>query len=372
MESWSRRAVLLGFAGVAGGLTAGCVSKDPLVQGPRRPAPSPSPTPEPEPDPVWPLLGMPLGDPADAMHAAVAVKVPDNKNEHPQVGINDADIVFVQLDGYVDSTGQSSTRLMPVYHSRFPEGVGPVRSIRPVDIPLLAPMHAVIASTGAAPWVEKYALMFPDFVDGSATYMKTKGTGSFSIDPSRVRVYQGQKKFDRAVVAHPAVLSGRSERFADGPPVPYFPYAASADDVSTANGESAKTVVAPWKRGGQYAMSYEFDDSEGLYLRNMPWGKHILADGSRVTTDNVLLIMAKQSFGKLISGSGGQEPIHEIENGSGKFIYANGGRYVTGKWEKGAIEDVFNFTLDDGSPLLMAPGRTFVELLNTDAEAEVS
>ena len=293
------------------------------------------------------------------------MKVPDNKNEHPQVGINDADIVFVQLDGYVDSTGQSSTRLMPVYHSRFPEGVGPVRSIRPVDIPLLAPMHAVIASTGAAPWVEKYALMFPDFVDGSATYMKTKGTGSFSIDPSRVRVYQGQKKLTglswRTGGVSRSNGSQTGRRF-------LLPYAASAD-VST-----PPMGVRQDCRGAVEAGRSVRDELRVRRLRGLISGtcrgEAHSRRRQRVTTDNVLLIMAKQSSANS-SRERWQEPIHEIEMDRTN-IYANGGRYVTGKWEKGAIEDVFNFTLDDGSPLLMAPGRTFVELLNTDAEAEVS
>lgn len=373
MEPWSRRTVLLGLAGVTGGVLAGCASKDPTIMaGPPRPTPSPSPTPTPVEEPRWPLTGKPLSNPSKAKRAAVAVKVPDNQNEHPQVGINEADIVFVQLDGYVDSTGQSATRLMPVYHSKFPEGVGPVRSIRPVDVPALAPIHAVIASTGAAAWVEKYANMYPDFVDASTTYMNTKGTGSFSIDPSRVRVYQGQKKFDRAVLAHPRVLSENNKTFADGPPQLYFPFAGAEDPVSTESGKPAASVVVPWKRGGQYAMSYEYDEEKGRYLRSMPWGPHVLKDGSRVTTDNIMIILAGQRWDKLIKGGGGKEPIHEIENGVGGFYYAHGGKYVTGTWTKGEVQDPFEFTLDDGSPLYMAPGRTFVELADTDAEVKVS
>ena len=89
-------------------------------------------------------------------HAAVAVKVPDNRNEHPQRGIDEADIVFVELEGYRDAYGYSGTRLVPVFHSRMADSVAPVRSIRLVDIPLLSPMNALIGNTGAAPWVVNY------------------------------------------------------------------------------------------------------------------------------------------------------------------------------------------------------------------------
>ena len=67
-----------------------------------------------------------LKDPKQARHAAVAVKVPDNKYEHPQRGIDKADIVFVELPepgstitagescGEVESTKSVSERFAPV------------------------------------------------------------------------------------------------------------------------------------------------------------------------------------------------------------------------------------------------------------------
>lgn len=66
-------------------------------------------------------------------------------------GLDEADIVFVELDGYRDASGCNSTRLVPVFHSKLAESVGPVRSIRPVDIALLSPMHAIIGNTETQP-----------------------------------------------------------------------------------------------------------------------------------------------------------------------------------------------------------------------------
>ena len=106
--------------------------------------------------PRWPLTGKLVKDERKARHAAVAVKVPDNQQEHPQRGIDEADIVFVELEGYRDASGHSATRLVPVFHSRMASTVAPVRSIRPVDIALLSPMDALIGNTGAAPWVINY------------------------------------------------------------------------------------------------------------------------------------------------------------------------------------------------------------------------
>ena len=41
-------------------------------------------------------------------------------------------------------------------------------------------------------------------------------------------------------------------------------------------------------------------------------------------------------------------------------------------WSKGAVETLFELVLDDGSPLQMAPGQTFVELPRLDAKVRIS
>ena len=375
--SITRRVALLAALGSVGGVLAGCAGQPaPTASGPAgtpsaTPTPSPSATPTPSVDgrPRWPLTGQLLDDPALARHAAVAVKVPDNRNEHPQAGINDADIVFVQLEGYGDALGQSSTRLMPVYHSRLPADVAPVRSLRPVDVPLLAPVGAIIGSTGASEWVEAYVRSVGPALDASHTYLATRGKGADSIDRARVRVYQGQTYYDRAVVCHPKVLATlASGAVAGGPRQPLLPYALSDAEVSTASAKGAKLVRVPWKSGSTYDMVYLYDAPSGQYLRSVPWGPHVQVGGQRVTTDNVLVIRAAQRVDKIFPGEGGADPIHGIIDATGSFVYAHGGAYVTGRWAKGAVEAAFTFTLDDGRPLRLAAGRTFVELPDADAD----
>jgi hypothetical protein len=305
-------------------------------------------------------------------HAAVAVKVPDNKNEHPQSGLDKADIVFVELDGYRDGSGYSSTRLVPVFHSQWPEDVGPVRSMRPVDVPLLGPIGTIIGSTGATGWVRDYVKHFREHVEGSLTYLETKGTGAYSIDPDRVRTYQGATYYDRAVVCHPKVLAKQSKSFRNGPQQAYFPFAETEDEISTTSGRPARTLHVPWKSGHSYDMGYEYDEKTGRYLRSMPWGRHVLTDGTRVAPNNVLVIKAKQRYAKIYPGSGRTEPIHSVIRATGDFSYFHGGRYVEGTWAKNAIDQPFRFTLTDGSPLKMALGQTYVELPNLGARLRIT
>ena len=90
-----------------------------------------------------------------------------------------------------------------------------------------------------------------------------------------------------------------------------------------------------------------------------------------MSTDNVLVVKAKQSYGKIFRGKGGVDPLHDIIKTRGTFYYFNRGRYVTGTWRKGKVAEPFAFTLADGSPLKMAPGQTFVELPDTRAKVRI-
>ncbi|MCE1173235.1 MAG: DUF3048 domain-containing protein [Propionibacteriales bacterium] len=380
----SRRTVLLGSLGIAGvavsgGALAGCAAQAPAGTVPPGPASSGVPSSATPQIPRWPLTGVPLAAGDDPQHVAVAVKVPDNKREHihngmyVQQGINDADIVFVENDGYSSlPSGEAGTRLMPVFHSKYAEAVQAVRSMRPVDAALMAPITGIIGSTGGTGWVLKYMKAFSNFFT-PIDFMTAKAAFggkyiAYDINGKFVYNYTGVRR-DKAVFCRPAKLATLAKKFTGGPQINYFPWADEAE-ASTVNGQPAASVKVPWAKKMNWTMSYKWDEATQSYKRYMPWGPHKLGDGKQVTTENIMVILApitygriNSSTGKITEGGGSHpEPVYHVINGTGKFFYAHGGKYVTGTWTKAEINDPWVFTLDDGTPLKMAPGRTFVEL----------
>src|SRR5512132_3875853 len=118
----------IGFAAVIGGwesepeTTSSVAAESPLPM----PTPSPTSTTAPHQEPTDPLTGGELSD-----HEVIAAKVENIAAARPQVGLNQADITFVQeVEG-------AQTRLIAVYHSRFPKRLGPIRSARSTDVQLL-------------------------------------------------------------------------------------------------------------------------------------------------------------------------------------------------------------------------------------------
>ena len=132
----------------------------------------------------------------------------------------------MQLEGYLDADGDSDPA-RPVFHKKMPDTVEPVRSIRPVDVPLLSPMDAIIGNTGAAKWTIKYVKKYDKHLESMLSYLATKGTGAYGTDQSRVYQYQGQTYYDRATTCHPKVLAQQTKRFSDGRRKVYFPIASS-------------------------------------------------------------------------------------------------------------------------------------------------
>ncbi len=73
------------------------------------------------------ISGLPGGD-----GPVLVVKIDDTREAHPQIGLEDADIV------YIEEVEGGLTRLAAVFSSHIPQQVGPVRSARISDIELFA------------------------------------------------------------------------------------------------------------------------------------------------------------------------------------------------------------------------------------------
>lgn len=74
----------------------------------------------------------------------LAVKIDDTKAAHPQAGLEDADLVYIeQVEGGL-------TRLAALYSSKIPAIIGPIRSARISDIEILQQYgHVAFAYSGA-------------------------------------------------------------------------------------------------------------------------------------------------------------------------------------------------------------------------------
>lgn len=291
-------------------------------------------------DPVQPLTGLPLDDPALLNRVALVVKVSNDPKARPQTGLNDADIVF-------EAWGAGPTRFATVWHSRDLDFVGPVRSCREQDVNLVGSFNrAVFACSGGNPGNIRLLL-------DSDLLLVTEGHGpGWELDPHKGR-------------PHKTHLNTAFLRSNAGPdrtgPAQQFHYRAVGEAAT-----AGLTMSGFDLHMQSVYMEWRYDAATNTYLRSQAEKAakastpHKLADGSQVSSENVIIVFLDY------------EPSHTDRRspdgntiGTNPALVFTGGQMINATWTRNDRLEPFAFTDDSGAPVLLTPGRTFIELPNS-------
>jgi hypothetical protein len=110
----------------------------------------------------------------------LVVKIDDTRASHPQIGLEDADLVYIeQVEGGL-------TRLAAVFSSKIPTRIGPVRSSRVSDIELLAQYGRVGFAYSGAQSKFRPVLAAANLENLSA---ERNSPEIFTTDPTRVQPF---------------------------------------------------------------------------------------------------------------------------------------------------------------------------------------
>ena len=286
------------------------------------------------PAPVQPLTGLPLDDPALLSRVALIVKVSNDPGARPQTGLNDADIVY-------EAWGAGPTRFATIWHSRDADFVGPIRSCREQDVNLVGSFNgAVFACSGGNPGNI-------NLLARSDLLLVTEGHGpGWELDPHRGRPHKTH--------ANTALLRSNAGPERSGPPQQFHYRAVGADategDLMSGFDLQIQQVFVQWR----------YDLGRNGYLRSQSGNPHLLANGSRVTTDNVVVL----SLDYAPSHTDGRSPDGNTI-GTNPAVVFTGGRMVLGTWTRNDRLEPFALNDASGAPILLKPGRTFIELANS-------
>ena len=286
------------------------------------------------PDPVQPLTGLPLTDPALLTKVALVVKVSNDPGARPQIGLNDADIVF-------EAWGAGPTRFATVWHSTELDFVGPIRSCREQDVNLVGSFNrAVFACSGGNPGNI-------NLLRNSDLLLVTEGQGpGWELDPHRSRPHKTH--------ANTALLRSNAGPDRSGPAQQYH-YRAVGEDATVGDLMSGFDLQIQ-----QVFVQWRYDLGTNGYLRSQSKRPHLLANGSQVTTDNVVVL----SLDYAPSHTDGRSPDGNTI-GTNPAVVFTGGRMVLGTWTRNDRLEPFALNDASGAPILLKPGRTFIELANS-------
>jgi hypothetical protein len=309
------------------------------------PSPTSSPTPPPPP-PLCPLTGVEAPHGKLPHRPALAVKVENSPESRPQAALNTADVVVEEpVEGGI-------TRFIAIYHCAGSKRVGPVRSARLTDPDVLSQFGVpVLAYSGAAPAVgiavASAALVPMDETAGGDAYTRDPdrpGPHDLYLDTAALyRLAEAGREVPAPVFVYSQESNAPSRRVS----AVHLPYSPAAD------------VVWTWSR------------REHAWLRAHGDDPHVLEDGERVSATNVVVQVVEVSNGSVVDAAGNPSPDVEL-TGSGRAYVLRDGKVIPGRWTRPSLEDLTTFVAKDGTRITLAPGRTWVELLPSWVEVELS
>jgi hypothetical protein len=293
----------------------------------------------PEVPATWPLTGLP-GDVIE--RPALAVKVENPKVARPQAGLDQADMVWEQM------VEGGESRFIAVFNSQTPSSVGPVRSVRPMDGPILGRTGGILAcSGGQARFLEKAKAaglqLLTEDSGGAGFFRSTDRSMPHNLYLNTVDAFAAADDAHRA-------WPGADFAFADAP------------GGATAAVDGRPAAALKVTLSGVAKPNWTWDEAAQAYLRSEGETPSESASGVRLSAQNVIAI------GVSIEMAGGTDaagsPIPEsIVVGSGNGVVVSGGKAIDVEWSKSSDSAPLELKVPGGGEVKLSPGVTWIELV---------
>jgi hypothetical protein len=273
----------------------------------------------------------------------VAVKIDNHPRARPQVVLNEADVVYETLvEGGI-------TRFIALYQTADFEKVGPNRSGRVTDSDLVKQLDAVFQISGAQQWVKNIYRADGIHVlydNGVTTYRDKSRPAPHNLFTSTFRIRE----------------TADSRNWSDENPGNMFVFGDAPG-----SGVVATNISMSFSSGPN--ANWEWDGE--TYLRSNGSSAHqtinIDGDKEQVEADLLVALKVREFIARNPAGSGTSLPTADTV-GTGEAIVFYNGEVVGGTWTREAVTDMFTLTNEDGSAMVIPPGRIWISLIpNTES-----
>lgn len=300
-----------------------------------------------------PLTGQVLDAPYTARPTAIVIN--NLKAALPQYGISNADMLYeIETEGGI-------TRMLAIFSDFTDTGsIGPVRSARTYfnnvsasyDIPL------VHCGGSAAANKARYDRLHPlekwDHIDQMAHgsyFYRDQNRRQQGYDLEHTLFTTGENMIKALAKLNYNTVTENGVDYG----------LQFSEDVSV-NGEAANNVTVTFR--GKKKTTFTYDAATGLYKASQYGKNHVdAATGEQMAYKNILVIHSKQTL--LDEGKYVRSYYNLL--GEGKGYFACNGQLIPIKWVREAITDPFSYTTEDGTPLTLGVGTSYVAVIDIDA-----
>ena len=271
---------------------------------------------------------------------ALAGKIDNHPSARPQVGLDEADIVFEEL------VEGGLTRYIAIWHSSLPAEIGPVRSVRPMDPEIVSPFGGIFAYSGGQ---VRFIQMMQEAPVYNAIHGQPDTEETFYRTSAKVAPHNVLVKAPELVDQHLNLPA----------PERQFAYAPSVEESTAVVAGSPVTSMNP-RFSGFSSPSWEWDGTQGTFLRFQTNGAADSASsGNQIFATNVVVLQVGIDVVEDI-------PTTRLVN-QGKGWVATGGSILEINWFKATPESPIILTTDDGEEVRLGVGNTWIELIPNDS-----
>jgi hypothetical protein len=278
----------------------------------------------------------------------LAVKIDDTNAAHPQVGLNSADVIYIeQVEGGL-------TRLAAIFTDKIPDLIGPVRSARISDIEILEQYGRVgFAYSGAQ------SKMRPVLAAANLENMSAERNPPSIYQSDKTRYAPTNMMVDaKALLKKTIEDEGKKIDTVKSIGWQFGKASELAKDLASAE--------IKWP-AAKYGMTWS--KSEKRWLLTFNGKPNLDSNGRQLGSAN--FVIQKVAITDSIYGDkfGGVTPMSNTV-GSGTGYLLRDGKIVSIKWERPSAQVGTIWTLADGTVANFADGQVWIALTDTEPKFE--
>ncbi len=304
------------------------------------------PTTVPEPEYVNPLNGEGMYEPYTGK--PVAVMLNNVKKAQPQHGVSGADILFEM------SSEGGSTRCMGIYSdiTNVPR-VGAVRSVRLYFAQVMQGFDALLVHAGGSAEATAYL--------NSLNIKTINGVSSAAFYRDQDRLNAGYSKEHTLFIDSEAILSEAEKKKVTMTGTEEVSYGFQFAEEIALDGEDANVISVYFSRGGKAngkLTKLTYDADANVYKAYQFENDYIDGQTDEVVSFRNVIILRAITFLQE-----DQEHLTIETVGSGDGYFACDGKIVPIKWSRKNVNSPFVFTLEDGTPITLGVGKTYIPVV---------
>ncbi|MSY00806.1 MAG: DUF3048 domain-containing protein [Actinobacteria bacterium] len=275
----------------------------------------------------------------------LAVKIDDTNSAHPQIGLELADIVYIeQVEGGL-------TRLAAIFSSQIPTRVGPVRSARISDIEILSQFgHIAFAYSGA----QKKLLPVISAANLQDLGAQRESSTIYTTDPLRTPPY--------AMVLRADLLMNKVQE--NGYTIDSAKSVGWKFGQAPEGGKLTESVTLHWP-AARYVATWSATELRWLLQHN---STPDAAESGKILGPTTLVIQLVSITNSIYHDKVGGITPYSQTVGSGRGYILRDGKSYAAQWSRISPESGTVWTKVDGSEINFAPGQVWVALTDTEPD----